>query len=213
MHAAGPIAIASIQVVSTANSIHRGWSSVKRASPTHGERWLAQINYDALMTHHTTENCNGKSISDTGPSINSCNVNTCVTGLATAWLISLWTKWLPFWQAAFSNIFLWMKTFVFWLIFHWSLFLRVQSTIFQHWFRWWLGAGQATSHYLDLWWLVNWRIYASLGLNELINSLWPCDTIWWQRSVSTMTQVMAWCLTAPSHHLTQCSLIINKVQW
>ena len=28
----------------------------KRASPTHGGRWLAQTNCDALMTHHTTEN-------------------------------------------------------------------------------------------------------------------------------------------------------------
>ena len=26
---------------------------------------------------------------------------------------------------------------------------------------------QATSHYLDQWWFVHWRIYASLGLNEL----------------------------------------------
>ena len=25
------------------------------AFPNHGERQLAQINYDALMTHHTTE--------------------------------------------------------------------------------------------------------------------------------------------------------------
>ena len=33
--------------------------------------------------------------------------------------------------------------------------------------RVWLGADQATSHYLDQWWLINWRIYASLGLNEL----------------------------------------------
>ena len=29
---------------------------MKRGSPTHGGRWLAQTNYDALMTHHTTEN-------------------------------------------------------------------------------------------------------------------------------------------------------------
>ena len=29
-------------------------SSVKRASPTHGGRWLSQTNYDALMSHHTT---------------------------------------------------------------------------------------------------------------------------------------------------------------
>ena len=57
MHATGTVAIASIQAASTANSIHRGRSSVKRASPTHGGRWLAQTNYDALMTHHTTENC------------------------------------------------------------------------------------------------------------------------------------------------------------
>ena len=56
MHARGPIAIASIQVASTSNSIHRGQSSVKWASPTQGGHWLAQTNYDALMTHHTTEN-------------------------------------------------------------------------------------------------------------------------------------------------------------
>ena len=52
--------------------------------------------------------------------------------------------------------------------FHWSLFLRFESTILQHWFRKWLGADQATCHYLNQWWLVYWRIYASLGLNELI---------------------------------------------
>ena len=28
----------------------------------------------------------------------------------------------------------------------------------------WLGSDQATSHYLDQWWYVYWRIYASLGL-------------------------------------------------
>ena len=32
--------------------------------------------------------------------------------------------------------------------------------------RLWLGADQATSHYLNQWWLVCWRIYATLGLNE-----------------------------------------------
>ena len=37
------------------------------------------------------------------------------------------------------------------------------STIFQHWFRWWLGTDQATSHYLN-----QWYIYASLGLNEVL---------------------------------------------
>ena len=70
-------------------------------------------------------------------------------------------------QTTFSSAFSWMKIFEFRWKFHWSLFLRVQLTIFQHWFRYWLGAVQATSHYLNQWWLVYWRIYASLGLNEL----------------------------------------------
>ena len=70
-------------------------------------------------------------------------------------------------QTTLSNSFSWMKIFQFRIKFDWSLFLRFQFTIFQHWFRWWLGAGQATSHYLNQWWSVYWRIYASLGLNEL----------------------------------------------
>ena len=36
------------------------------------------------------------------------------------------------------------------------------------WFRKSLGAAQATSHYLNQWWLVYWCIYVSLGLNELM---------------------------------------------
>ena len=44
----------------------------------------------------------------------------------------------------------------------------VQLTIFQHWFRWWLGAGQATRHYLNHWWLVTDEyIFASHGPIEL----------------------------------------------
>ena len=70
-------------------------------------------------------------------------------------------------QTTLSYACSWMKMLEFRSRFHWSLFLRVQLTIFQHWFRQWLGAGQATSHYLNQWWLVYWRIYASLGLNEL----------------------------------------------
>ena len=71
-------------------------------------------------------------------------------------------------QTTFSSAFSWMKMFEYRLKFHWSLFLRVQLTISQHWFRKWLGADQATSHYLDQWWLDYQRIYASLGLNELM---------------------------------------------
>ena len=60
-----------------------------------------------------------------------------------------------------------LKIVGFWLNFHWNIFARVQLTIIQHRVRLWLGAQQATSHYLNQWWSVYWRIYASLGLNEL----------------------------------------------
>ena len=46
-----------------------------------------------------------------------------------------------------------------------------------------------------------------------INSFWPSGAIWRQRSGSTLAQVMACCLTAPSHYLNQCWLIISEVQW
>ena len=46
----------------------------------------------------------------------------------------------------------------------------VRLTIFQHWLRKWLGAVQATSHYMNQWWLVYWRIYMSRGLIELTRS-------------------------------------------
>ena len=42
---------------------------------------------------------------------------------------------------------------------------------------------------------------------RITNSLWPSDAIWWQRSGSTLAQVMAWSLQAPSHYLNQCWLI------
>ena len=58
--------------------------------------------------------------------------------------------------------------FEFRLKFHWNSFLRLQLPSLQHWFRWWLGAVQATSHDLKQWWLIHWRINASLGLNELM---------------------------------------------
>ena len=70
-------------------------------------------------------------------------------------------------QTTFWNVFSWMKMYEYCLGFHWSLFLGFELTIFQHWIRWWLGADQATSHYLNQWWLGYWCIYASPGLNEL----------------------------------------------
>ena len=54
-------------------------------------------------------------------------------------------------QTTFSNTFPLMKMCEFGLRFHWNLFLRFELTIFRHWFRKWLGADQATSHYLNHW--------------------------------------------------------------
>ena len=45
------------------------------------------------------------------------------------------------------------------------------------------------------------------------NSLWLNHTIWLQRMWSTLVQVMACCLTAPSHYLNWCWHIISKVHW
>ena len=44
---------------------------------------------------------------------------------------------------------------------------------------------------------------------QWVNSLAPSDPIWRLRSGSTLAQVMACCLTAPSHYLNQCWLIIS----
>ena len=75
------------------------------------------------------------------------------------------------------------------------------------------------------WWLLYRRIYASLGLNELRsemhferndglvvkenNSIWPSDAICYHGSWSTLVQIMACCLMAPSHNLNQCQCIIT----
>ena len=52
-----------------------------------------------------------------------------------------------------------------------------------------------------------------LLIHVWITSLASGDTIWWQRSGSTLAQVMAYCLMTPSHYLNQCWLINTKVLW
>ena len=42
-----------------------------------------------------------------------------------------------------------------------------------------------------------------------INSLWSIDAIWRHRSGSMLAHVMARCLTAPSHYMIQCWLVIK----
>ena len=61
---------------------------------------------------------------------------------------------------------------------------------------------------------VSWFFIGSSRNNiKALNSLWPSDTIWWYSSGSTLAQVMACCLMAPSHYLNQCWLLIREVLW
>ena len=46
-----------------------------------------------------------------------------------------------------------------------------------------------------------------------VKSLWPGDAIWRHGTRSTLAQVMTCCLTAPSHYLDQCWLVIVEVPW
>ena len=48
---------------------------------------------------------------------------------------------------------------------------------------------------------------------QWVNPLRPSDAILRWRSWLTLVQVMACCLTAPSHYMSQCWLIISKVLW
>ena len=47
----------------------------------------------------------------------------------------------------------------------------------------------------------------------LINTMCPSDTLWWNITGSTLAQVMDCCLTAPSHYLNQCWLLIGEILW
>ena len=129
-----------------------------------GEMGLSSVRYQAL----TWTNANLLSNGPSGTHFSEIFIEIQTFSLMKMHLKMLTAKWGQDKMTTLSNTFSWMKMLEFRLRFHWSLLSRVQLTVFQHWFRQWLGAGQATSHYLNQWWLVYWRIYASLSLNELI---------------------------------------------
>ena len=83
---------------------------------------------------------------------------------------------------------------------------QLNHTIKQDWnqFRWeWVNHHLFKQQWNEI------RLHAQFWC---LNSLWPSDARWWQRSGSTMAHVMACCLTAPSHYLNQCWLIISEIQ-
>ena len=57
----------------------------------------------------------------------------------------------------------------------------------------------------------NWHPVLCIQKQDLVNSLWLNDSIWHWKSWSTLVQVMACCLMAPSHYLNQCWLKINEI--
>ena len=91
-------------------------------------------------------------------------------------------------QTTHSNAFSWIKTFVFWFEFHLSLFLRAHLTIIKHWFRWWLGAEQATSHYL------NQCLHSSLMHFCGTSGRWVSRRHFKGKSVLFVFKLLQWCL-------------------
>ena len=87
-------------------------------------------------------------------------------------------------------------------------------------FAWFLSVKEASGKLLMHWLQEIVIIRAQLwykvflrNVSQAINALRPGDAIWRQWSRTTLTQVMTWCLTAPSHYLNQCWLIIRGVLW
>ena len=54
------------------------------------------------------------------------------------------------------------------------------------------------------------RLHNILFKPQCLYRLWPSGVIWWHKSRSTLAQLMACCLMAPSHYLNQCWPIINE---
>ena len=96
----------------------------------------------------------------------------------------------------FSNACSSMKMYDFLLRFHWSLFPGVQLTEFQHGFRWWLGAGQATIHYLNQWWLV-FQSHIRVTRPQRVNRYFTIYFIWF---------LSRWCSR-------QSALLLSQLVW
>ena len=59
--------------------------------------------------------------------------------------------------------------------------------------------------------LTHWGM--ALQGTRVNNPFWRSDDIWRHRSGSPLAQVMASCLTAPSHYLNQSGVIITEILW
>ena len=68
---------------------------------------------------------------------------------------------------------------------------------------------QATSHYLNQWWLVDWRIYASLGLNELmdVGTRWCYHTIILSNTAIYLTITEVFTCSKDKHNLRRIAVM------
>ena len=90
-------------------------------------------------------------------------------------------------------------------IVNWTLRNKLQGK--SHWNEIFFIHGNALEN-------VVYEMVTILFRGRWLNSMGPSNAIWRCRSWSTHVQVMACCLTAPSHYLNQCWLInSNKVLW
>ena len=77
----------------------------------------------------------------------------------------------------------------------------------------------ATENHLNQWWhsvlthMSHLSIILAANIIPQLKPIRASDAIWRWRSWSTLVQVMACCLTAPSHYMNQGWLIISRVLW
>ena len=93
--------------------------------------------------------------------------------------------------------------------YHWKLFKFFKLVEGNVIIESWLMVGMTITHSKDS----THSIWHAPYQGPKLNALGPSDAIWRCRSGSKLAQVMACCLTAPSHYLNQCWIIISKVHW
>ena len=76
--------------------------------------------------------------------------------------------------------------------------------------QWWYNE---PGHQQPWYWLRLQGIFFCFHGKCLVSYCKSRDAVWHHRSSSTLVQVVAWHLMAPSHYLKQCWIIISKAQW
>ena len=80
-------------------------------------------------------------------------------------------------------------------------------------FQWYFNQNTAIFIQENLYENIVCKLAAILFRPQCVNSKWHSDVLWRHRSRSTLVQIMACCMTAPSHYMNQCSLLTDEVLW